>query len=191
MVLPVGQVLLKRARAKGAGGAPDALNDLAPWFWGATPVGGRRGDLPYPLPGGRRGCGGGERPAGLAGTSGEDAGMSEHLVAVPILPVRDMAEAVEFWSRLPHLEVEEYGGGGYAFVRHLDAEVIHLDHRPELNRLDNMAGCYLHVPGIDALRATLASAGMQVSEVRDEPWGMREFTLTDPDGNTIRLGCGD
>ena len=117
--------------------------------------------------------------------------MTGHLVAVPILPVRDMAEAVEFWSRLPHVEVEEYDGGSYAFVRHLDAEVIHLDHRPELDPSDNMAGCYLHVPEIDALHESLASADLPVSEVRDEPWGMREFTLTDPSGNTIRLGCGN
>jgi hypothetical protein len=35
--LPVGQVLPKRARGRGPGGAPDALNDLAPCPWGATP----------------------------------------------------------------------------------------------------------------------------------------------------------
>ena len=60
--LPVGQVLPERARARGPGGAPDALNYLAP-PWGLRPRGGRRGDLPYPLPGRRLGCGGGERPA--------------------------------------------------------------------------------------------------------------------------------
>ncbi|WP_433786914.1 bleomycin resistance protein [Actinomycetospora sp. CA-101289] len=117
--------------------------------------------------------------------------MTQRLVAIPILPVRDMPEALEFWSRLPHLTVEQYEGGGYAFVRHLDAEVIHLDHRPGMETSANMAGCYLHVPGIDALHEALASAGMPVSDVRDEPWGMREFTLTDPSGNVLRLGCGD
>jgi hypothetical protein len=35
--LPVGQVLPERARARGPGGAPGALNDLAPWSWGASP----------------------------------------------------------------------------------------------------------------------------------------------------------
>ena len=117
--------------------------------------------------------------------------MTDHLVAIPILPVRDMAEALKFWSRLPHLTVEEYEGGGYAFVCHLGAEVIHLDHRPEMDASANVAGCYLHVHGIDALREALAAAGMPVSDVRDEPWGMREFTLTDPSGNVVRLGCGD
>ena len=117
--------------------------------------------------------------------------MTRRLVAIPILPVRDMAEALAFWSRLPHLTVEQYEGGGYAFVRHLGAEVIHLDHRPGLDTSANMAGCYLHVPGFDALHEALAATEMPVSDVRDEPWGMREFTLTDPSGNVVRLGCGD
>lgn len=116
--------------------------------------------------------------------------MTDPLVAVPILPVRDMTEAVEFWSRLPELTVEQHEGGGYAFVRHLGVEVIHLDHHPDMAASANMSGCYLHVPGIDALQVALAAAGMPVSDVRDEPWGMREFTLIDPSGNVLRIGCG-
>jgi uncharacterized glyoxalase superfamily protein PhnB len=27
-----------------------------------------------------------------------------------------------------------------------------------------------------------------VTSVEDQPWGMREFTLTDPNGNNIRIG---
>lgn len=118
-------------------------------------------------------------------------GMTRHLIAVPILPVRDMTEALEFWSRLPELTVEQYEGGGYAFVRHRGAEVIHLDHCPDMDTSTNRAGCYLHVPGIDALWAALSAADMPVSDIRDEQWGMREFTLTDPSGNRLRLGCGD
>ena len=34
----------------------------------------------------------------------------------------------------------------------------------------------------------LEAAGLPVSDVRDEPWGMREFTLTDPFQNNIRIG---
>jgi hypothetical protein len=29
---------------------------------------------------------------------------------------------------------------------------------------------------------------LQVSAVEDMSWGMHEFTLTDPSGNTIRIG---
>jgi uncharacterized glyoxalase superfamily protein PhnB len=29
-----------------------------------------------------------------------------------------------------------------------------------------------------------------VTALADEPWGMREFTLTDPSGNHVRIGRG-
>lgn len=29
---------------------------------------------------------------------------------------------------------------------------------------------------------------MQVTPIEDTPWGMREFTLTDPSGNNVRVG---
>jgi hypothetical protein len=28
----------------------------------------------------------------------------------------------------------------------------------------------------------------RLAEPNDEPWGMREFTLTDPSGNLVRVG---
>ncbi|GLZ44715.1 hypothetical protein Acsp06_09000 [Actinomycetospora sp. NBRC 106375] len=116
--------------------------------------------------------------------------MADHVVAVPILPARDMAEVVEFWSRVPHLTVDEYAGGGYAFVRHQGAEVIHLGHFPDVDPSTNRAGCYLHVTAVDDLRREFVHAGVPASEVVDEPWGMREFRVTDPSGNLVRLGCG-
>ncbi|MHC1559883.1 VOC family protein [Actinomycetospora sp. C-140] len=114
--------------------------------------------------------------------------MGHHLVAIPILPVREMADAVAFWSRVPHLTVDEYAGGGYAFVRHDGAEVVHLGLVSDLDVAGNAAGCYLHVDDADRRRAELADAGLPVSEVREEPWGLREFRFTDPSGNVVRLG---
>ena len=36
----------------------------------------------------------------------------------------------------------------------------------------------------------MAAAGLDVTPIADQPWGMREFTLTDPFGNHIRVGRG-
>jgi hypothetical protein len=38
------------------------------------------------------------------------------------------------------------------------------------------------------LARPLVAAGLQVTPIDDMPWGMREFTLTDPSGNNIRIG---
>jgi len=50
------------------------------------------------------------------------------------------------------------------------------------------ARAYLHVRNIDALHAAWSDAGLPVSELCDEPWGMREFSLMDPGGNRLRVG---
>ncbi len=46
---------------------------------------------------------------------------------------------------------------------------------------------YLHVRETDAIHAAWAAAGLPVSEVRVEPWGMREFNVVDPGGDQIRV----
>lgn len=114
--------------------------------------------------------------------------MSKHPNAIPILPVHDMETAVAFWSRLPSLTVDQYEGSGYAFVLHGGAEVAHLALFSDLDVTRNRAGCYIHLPDIDERYAECVDAGLPVAEIRDEPWGMREFRLTDPSGNVLRIG---
>ena len=36
--------------------------------------------------------------------------------------------------------------------------------------------------------ARVVAAGLNITSVEDRPWGMHEFTLTDPSGNNIRVG---
>lgn len=110
---------------------------------------------------------------------------------LPILPVRDLDAAADWWSRLPDLTVDRYGGGGYAFVRFDGAEVAHLAEFTDLDPAQNRAGCYVHVPDVDTLREQCLEAGLSPSAVRREPWGMSEFRLTDPSGNLLRLGCAE
>jgi len=110
------------------------------------------------------------------------------LISTPTLPVADMAEAVAFY-RLAGFDVRDYEGGGFAFVTHDDESVFDLDLIDGLDRTANPAGCYVIVPGVDAWHARLRELHAQVTPVQDEPWGMREFTLTDPSGNRIRFGA--
>lgn len=34
----------------------------------------------------------------------------------------------------------------------------------------------------------MTAAALPVTPIANQPWGMREFTLTDPSGNNIRIG---
>jgi uncharacterized glyoxalase superfamily protein PhnB len=52
----------------------------------------------------------------------------------------------------------------------------------------NGAGCYLIVRDADDWHARMTAASIAVTPIADQPWGMREFTLTDPSGNHVRIG---
>lgn len=116
------------------------------------------------------------------------------VTSTPTLPVRELRLAVEFYERAG-FGVRVYNDDmdtpneGFAFVDYdgqsvFDLDVVDID--PERNG----AGCYLIVDDADAWHARLAAAGVDVSPLKDEPWGMREFTLRDPWRNNIRIGRG-
>ena len=108
--------------------------------------------------------------------------------STPILPVLDMDAGVEFYERAG-FEVERYEGGGYAFIRYDEESVFDLSvAEPALDRAANRAGCYLITPETDAWHARLAGDGLPITDLEEMPWGMTEFTLTDPDGNSVRIG---
>ena len=104
----------------------------------------------------------------------------------PTLPVRDMSEATRF-CEAAGFDVEHYSAD-FAFVHRNDQSVFDLDRVDGLDPATNHAGCYIITDDVDDWHERLTVAELQVSAVEDMPWGMHEFTLTDPSGNTIRIG---
>lgn len=105
------------------------------------------------------------------------------LDVTPVLPVLNMAAAVRFYESAG-FEIRVYPGGGYAFVHYDDESVFDLGLEAEAAG----AGCYVIVPDVDGWHARLSTLGHPVTEVKNEEFGMREFTLTDPTGNRLRIG---
>lgn len=97
-----------------------------------------------------------------------------------------MAEAVRFCTAAG-LQVRRYDDG-FAFVDLDDQSVFDLDLIPDLDRSANHAGCYVITDDVDDWHARLIAAGLHATPIVDQPWGMHEFTLTDPNGNSIRVG---
>jgi uncharacterized glyoxalase superfamily protein PhnB len=107
------------------------------------------------------------------------------IVTKAIFPIVDMGEALDFYSTLG-FSVESFDAG-YAVVLHEHVEILHLRLVGGLDPAANPAAAYLHVADADAWHDRWAE-DVAVAEVADTPWGMREFSLTDPSGNLIRVG---
>jgi uncharacterized glyoxalase superfamily protein PhnB len=104
----------------------------------------------------------------------------------PTLPVRDMDEAARF-CEAAGFDVDLYDDG-FAFVRANDQSLFDLDRIDGLDPSTNHAGCYIITGEVDAWHSRFEAAGLDVTPLEDMPWGMHEFTLTDPSGNHIRIG---
>jgi catechol 2,3-dioxygenase-like lactoylglutathione lyase family enzyme len=111
------------------------------------------------------------------------AGMVE---STPTLPVIDMPETIAFYESAG-FDVHAYSEG-FAFVQFEGVSVFDLDHHPIIDRERNGAGCFMIVPDSDAWHERLTTAGLPVTSIENMPWGMREFALTDPNGNRVRIG---
>jgi uncharacterized glyoxalase superfamily protein PhnB len=50
--------------------------------------------------------------------------------------------------------------------------------------------CYIRVQGVDELYREMRSAGVvhPNGPLKDQPWGMSEFAISDQDGNMIKFG---
>ncbi len=108
------------------------------------------------------------------------------LDVTPTLPVRVMAETIAFYETAG-FDVESYDSG-FAFVRYDDISVFDLDLNERIDPENNGAGCYIITGNPDEWHTRLAAAGLPVTPTEARPWGMCEFTLTDPSGNHIRIG---
>jgi hydroxymethylpyrimidine/phosphomethylpyrimidine kinase len=114
------------------------------------------------------------------------------VTSTPTLPVVDMADSIEFYERAGfgvrlYREDEDDPGEGFAFVEYDGVSVFDLDFIA-IDPDRNGAGCYLVVQEADEWHARMNAEGLPVTSIEDQPWGMREYTLTDPSGNRIRIG---
>jgi hypothetical protein len=104
----------------------------------------------------------------------------------PTLPVADIADATRV-CEAAGFQVEPYDDT-FAFVQLDEQSVFDLARVDGLDPATNHAGCYIVTDQVDDWHERFVAAGLQVTPLEDTPWGMHEFTLTDPSGNRIRVG---
>jgi catechol 2,3-dioxygenase-like lactoylglutathione lyase family enzyme len=102
---------------------------------------------------------------------------------MPVLPTADIDASKEFWAKAG-FKVESYDEG-FAFASQDGVELHLVEAQPGAR---DRGAAYLHVQDVDALHAAWSEAGLPVSELRSEAWGMREYSVVDPGGNRVRIG---
>jgi len=101
--------------------------------------------------------------------------------------VRDMSAALDFYTIKLGFHVAFQNGAGYAIVARDGIEIsLGLD---RTGAKSGKGGCYLKLEGIEALHEELIAKGVVMTHpLKTESYGMKEFMLTDPDGNTLNFG---
>lgn len=110
-----------------------------------------------------------------------------------VLAVQDLNVSTRFYMDVLGFR-RDFGDGsdGWSFLSRDNFKVMLgecADAIPASELGDHAYVVYLRVEGLDALYDELSSRGARViSKPQDQPWGLREFGLTTPDGHRIRFG---
>ena len=108
--------------------------------------------------------------------------------AVPTLPMRDLDETRDFYESVGFETAAIYAAEGYLMVE-LDGIELHFFHFPEIDPKGNYAGAYVYTAALEDAFAAFEGAGATILHgIEDKPWGQREFAVTDPNGNLLRIG---
>jgi catechol 2,3-dioxygenase-like lactoylglutathione lyase family enzyme len=109
-----------------------------------------------------------------------------------VLAVHDAQRSADFYVRALGFEIVAEPDG-WIFVRNGDCMIM-LGECPD-DMHPSELGChnyfgYLRVDDVDAYHASISASGLAppIGPIADESWGMREFSLTTPDGHRIRVG---
>lgn len=116
--------------------------------------------------------------------------------AVAIVPVRDVVATVDFYADVLGFERRLISEDeSFAIVVHGEAAVhfVATDDEKALEATANNISIYLWVRQLDALYAELGPKLAALGEDRvrppfDQPYGMREFHVKDPDGCLLLFG---
>jgi catechol 2,3-dioxygenase-like lactoylglutathione lyase family enzyme len=102
--------------------------------------------------------------------------------AIPILPSADLDRTAAFYTAAGFTETERHDG--YLLMHNSGVE-LHFSHQAS----STPGQCFIHVADAVKLWKQLRERGTAgVGQVADQDYGLREFVVTDPDGNRVRFG---
>lgn len=112
--------------------------------------------------------------------------------AIPQLPSGNLQRTADFYrERLGFTEFKLFSEYGHLIVRRGAVEIHfwHAGSEAEGKRLASFSSCYIRVRNISVLFEELRHRKAPFRyELTQQPWGMDEMQIDDPDGNAIRFG---
>jgi catechol 2,3-dioxygenase-like lactoylglutathione lyase family enzyme len=107
--------------------------------------------------------------------------------AIPILPSANLDRTAEFYRALGMVEVERHEG--YLLMQAGPVEVHFSSTVSVADGTPTPGAAFIHVSDAGMLWKQLKSRGVPgLGPVEDQPYGLREFVVVDPDGSKIRFG---
>ena len=119
--------------------------------------------------------------------------MQQYDIAIPILPSRSVNDTLAFFRRLG-FDGKIWGDPYFYAILRRDTVELHFFTHAELRPAESSAGCYIRVADVESIYRAFALAELprrgipRQDALEDKPWGMREFSIVDPDGNLLRIG---
>jgi catechol 2,3-dioxygenase-like lactoylglutathione lyase family enzyme len=111
--------------------------------------------------------------------------------AIPIMPSADLDRTIGFWRPIGFEVVERFDG---YLVTHADGVELHFTVDAGRDVSGGVVGprpgsAFVHVQDALALWKRLRSADVvSIGPVEEHDYGLREFVVTDLDGNRVRFG---
>jgi hypothetical protein len=102
--------------------------------------------------------------------------------SIPILPSNDLDRTTAYYARAGFTDAERHGD--YLLLHNEDVE-LHFAHHDTVTP----STCLVLVTDAVKMWKQLRSLSVDgVGEIAERDYGLREFVLTDPDGNQVRIG---
>ncbi len=105
---------------------------------------------------------------------------------MPGFAVADLTRAIDFYEGKLGFRVVFRNGSVFAVVTR---DGIEISLALQRNGAIHKSACYVKLAGVDALHEEFTARGVTMTHpLKTESYGMREFMITDPDGNTLNFG---
>jgi hypothetical protein len=102
--------------------------------------------------------------------------------AIPVLPSSDLGRTAAFYALAGFVEAERHER---YLILHNDGVELHFAYYDTISP----GACFVHVTDATKMWKQLRDLDLDgVGVIADQTYGLRDFTVTDPDGNQIRIG---